>query len=270
MRRMTQTAPATTPTLSVDDLEPLRHALISHAAQAYPEEACGVIVRGSGTRDRYEPVRNEFTGTSQAGDRFRISAEDWARAEDSGEIIAIVHSHPDACANPTMADRVMCERTGVPWVIVGYPSEAVTVTAPAGFQAPLIGREFHHGVLDCYTLIRDYYSGELGIELPDFEREDAWWEHADHGDLYRAGYAEAGFVLVNDMPRQHDVLLMQVAARCDNHAAVFLGDGTVLHHLYGRLSGREVWGGYWERHTTAVLRHTSLLDARAVDVELDA
>lgn len=256
------------PTLTDGQLAQVRADLVEHAAKTHPAECCGLIIQaahywGADFSVLYIPTRNEFAGTPGERGRFRIHPEDWAAAEDLGQVLAVVHSHPDACANPSMADLVMCERTGLTWVIVGYPSEAVTVTHPSGFVAPLIGRQFHHGVLDCYTLIRDYYAQTLHIELPDFERADAWWEGENHADLYRDGYAEAGFVMVNEAPRQHDVLLMQVGARCDNHAAVFAGDGTILHHLYGRLSGRDVWGGYWDRHTTAVLRHRSLLDVGA-------
>ena len=267
---MPSTTSTPQPTLTDGQLAQVRADLIEHAAKAHPAECCGLIVRvpqcwGAEFTVAYIEARNEFSGTPGERDRFRIHHEDWAAAEDLGQVLAVVHSHPDACANPSMADRVMCERTGLTWVIVGYPSQAVTVTHPTGFEAPLIGRQFHHGILDCYTLIRDYYARTLSIELPDFEREDGWWEETGdgHRNLYRDGYEKAGFILVNDMPREHDVLLMQVAARCDNHAAVFLGDGTILHHLYGRLSGREVYGGTWERHTTAVLRHKSLLDVAA-------
>ncbi len=263
------------PTLTDGQLAQVRADLIEHAAKTYPAECCGLIVRvpqcwASEFTVAYIEARNEFSGTPGERDRFRIHHEDWAAAEDLGQVLAVVHSHPDACANPSMADLVMCERSGLTWVIVGYPSQAVTVTHPTGFEAPLIGRQFHHGVLDCYTLIRDYYARELSTELPDFERADGWWEGDGHQNLYRDGYEKAGFTQVNDLPRAHDVLLMQVAARCENHAAVYLGDGTILHHLYGRLSGREVYGGTWERHTTAVLRHKSLLGYSGSESVLEA
>ena len=50
---------------------------------------------------------------------------------------------------------------------------------------------FFHRVLDCYTLVRDYYHRERGIELLDFEREDDWWHKGQ--DLYMQGFERAGF-----------------------------------------------------------------------------
>ena len=248
----------------------VRDAIAAHAAQVFPHECCGLVVwdegtsRAGGPGTWYLPCANMAAG--QERDRFVLDPAAWAEVEDAGmQVMAVVHSHPNACAHPSMADRVMCERTGLPWLIMGWPSGVMTRTDPAGWRAPLVGREFHHGVLDCYSLVRDYYAWELGIELPDFERRDGWWETpgAPGANLYRDHFAEAGFVQVQGRPQAHDGLLMRVAARVDNHAAVFVGDGTIVHHLYGRLSCRDVWGDGWERHTTAVLRHRRLIEGSA-------
>ena len=204
----------------------------------------------------YFPCRNL---AAVAGEQFVIDPLDWAMAEDLGEILAVCHSHPNASANPSMADRVMCEKSGLPWFVIGWPSGVIKRLDPEGWSAPLVGREFHHGVLDCYTLIQDYFRVTLGITLPDFEREDGWWEQGK--TLYRDGFGVAGFVEVNDTPREHDVLLMQVHSDVENHGAVVLGNGQILHHLHGRLSCRDIYGGYWRRHTRAVLRHRSLVEA---------
>lgn len=239
------------------DSTAVREAIARHAAQEFPRECCGLVVklRGSGVME-YQRCDNLCAAT-QGQDSFVLSPEDWASAEDDGEIAAVVHSHPNASAHASMADRVGCEKSSLPWLIIGWPSGVMTRIDPVGWKAPLIGREFHHGVLDCYTLVRDYYAQTLGLQLPDFVREDGWWNTG--GNLYRDNFAKAGFTVVQGSPRQHDALLMRVAARVDNHAAVFV-DGCILHHLYGRLSGRDVWGDVWQRHTTAVLRHSSLID----------
>ncbi|WP_405051537.1 NlpC/P60 family protein [Silvimonas sp.] len=69
-------------------------------------------------------------------------------------------------------------------------------------------------------------------------------------------FAEAGFVRVNDDLQPGDVILMQVRSPHDaNHSAVYLGDGFMLHHLYGRLSSRDVFGGYWRECARGYVRY---------------
>ena len=54
-----------------------------------------------------------------------------------------------------------------------------------------------------------------------------------------------------------DGILMQLESPVPNHAAIYLGDGIVLHHVQGRLSSRDVYGGYYQKVTAKVLRHES-------------
>lgn len=239
----------------------LRAEMLDHAAAEEPRECCGLLVAMFEAQGlRYIPCKN----VAPVGpDRFRVDPMDYALAEEQGEVVAVVHSHPNASANPSMADRVGCERSQLPWLVVGWPSGVIKQLEPEGWQAPYVGREFCHGVLDCYTLIQDWYWRELHIELPDFEREDTWWEGDQ--DLYMDNFAAAGFVKVAGLPQRHDVALMQVLSNKANHGAVFVGGGNILHHLHGRLSCYDVYGGYWERHTMALLRHHSLIEGAVAE-----
>ena len=262
---MTTTAPACdAPLLTLADFADVLPALAAHAQEQQPRECCGMVVRPQGNLGPfYYAARNI---SPEGTDRFVIDPADWARAEDLGEIIAIAHSHPNADANPSEADRVMCEQTGLPWLIMGWPSQVATLTLPCGYEAPLIGRSFHHGILDCYTLIQDYYARELGIALPHFERPDDWWTDAPDRpalDLYVSQFEQAGFVRVDGPPQPHDGLLMQVRSDRLNHAAVHLGDGAILHHLHSRASCKDVYGGYWARHTGMIVRHKDVIARRA-------
>jgi cell wall-associated NlpC family hydrolase len=152
---------------------------------------------------------------------------------------------------------VACEATALPWFIVSFPAVKWIELQPQGYVAPLVGREWAHGVLDCYSLIRDWYDQERGIDLPDFTRFDEWWMRG--GNLYLDNFETAGFSAVSsDDMDVGDVLLMQVASPVPNHAAIYLGDGLILHHLQGRLSSRDVYGGYWQKITTHTLRHQLL------------
>src|SRR5690606_26844065 len=143
---------------------------------------------------------------------------------------------------------------------------------PSGYVAPLVGRSFHHGQLDCYTLIRDFYSRELNIEIPDFERPDNWWDVPEHGELYLDNFEKAGFVRIDGQPRYGDVILMQYRSDRTNHGGVYLGDAVLtsqpdlhpvpnalLHHAMPRLSERVVYAGYWSDVTRMIVRHKDLL-----------
>lgn len=95
----------------------LQRAIAAHAAREHPRECCGLIVRGARQR-RYVACRNAAGSPSE---HFVIDHQDWCAAEDQGEVLAIVHSHPDVPATPSMADRVSCELHGLPWVILSWP-----------------------------------------------------------------------------------------------------------------------------------------------------
>lgn len=233
-----------------------RSAAVEHGKKEYPRESCGLLIIEAGAQV-YVPCRNLAQGT----DQFVLSPDDYAAAEERGEIVAVVHSHPDAPAEPSQADRVACEASGLPWHIVSLPSGNWTETKPDGYVAPLVGRTWSHGVLDCYAIVRDWYKQERGIDLLDFERHDDWWAHG--GDLYAENFAKAGFREISLAEIGiGDVILMKLKSPVTNHSAVYLGDGLILHHLHGRLSSRDLYSGLWQKITTHVLRHEKNCSAR--------
>ncbi|WP_186060991.1 C40 family peptidase [Burkholderia gladioli] len=238
-------------------------AIADHALAEYPRECCGLIVLHDGL-ERYVPCRNL---SAKPDDHFLMSPDDYAAAEDMGPIVTVVHSHPGAPARPSMADKVMAEKSGVEkWVIVSVGVqddgrigvEDWCEFGPSGYVAPLLNREWAHGSLDCYSIVRDWYRLERGIEIPDFERQDLWWDDG-RSNLYMDHFAEAGFFDVGQAAELQagDVLLMQIRSKNDvpNHAGVYIGDGLMLHHMHGRLSGRVVWGGMWAHALRTVLRY---------------
>ena len=254
----------------------IKEAIHAHAKSAYPNECCGLIID-----EDYYPCDNVAVNPTE---HFEIDPKDFARAESMGQIQAIVHSHPDGNAELSEIDRVQMGVHGVPWVICGFGYHAggeqyckIKCHKTEAYQAPLLGRNYIHGVQDCYSLVRDYYSRELDIELPDFERADAWWEHENHEPLYEQNFEKAGFVAVDKSVgnlQKHDVILCRVGRTHHvNHALIWLGDdgalksettpdcvgnALILHHPYGRQSVREIYGKGWADRTVLVVRHQSL------------
>ena len=231
-----------------------------HAIECYPNESCGLIVSTS-DGERYIPCPNSH---DKPNEHFRLSGEAFAEAEELGDIFAVVHSHPNASGNPSDADRVQCELSELPWHILsigmvdGQPEfGAQGYCEPCGYEAPLEGRQFAHGILDCFTLFKDFLWREYNIRVSNYDREDDWWNNGD--DLYSMDRLNAeGFFQISGEPKRGDIILMNVRSKVANHAAVYLGDGTILHHLHGRLSRKEAYGGYWAERTMHIVRHKDM------------
>lgn len=246
-------------------LKETKEAIINHAAASYPRESCGFIVNRE-----YIECRNIADSDSE----FKIDPHDLVRAEKSGKIEAIVHSHPNGSTKPSTFDLLQMNNSNVPWVICAYPEIDIKVHKNTNYKAPLINREYIHGVLDCYSIVRDYYSRELGIELDNFERSDLWWESANNASLYADNFKSQGFVEVDDLQR-HDLILCRVQpTEHINHALIYLGDNgsltseqseiaigehLVLHHPYLRRSRREIYGNVWQQRKAVIIRHRSLM-----------
>ena len=239
----------------------IKAAIIKHASEQHPLESCGVIIG-----KEYVPCTNIAKHDAQ----FEICPRDLVKASTKGEILAYVHSHPDGTTQMSIPDKVEMTHHKLPWVITdGFDVELHPYSE---FKAPLLGRPYYHGLLDCYTLVKDYYQRELDITLNDYKRDDVWWEDAKSKPLYLDNFKTEGFVEV-DTIQKHDLILCRLGrTEHVNHALVFIGDGTlksertddvigdslVLHHPYNRDSLREIYGESWQRRAAIIIRHKSM------------
>jgi proteasome lid subunit RPN8/RPN11 len=230
----------------------LMEKIQAHAAEESPKECCGLVAVVKGRR-KYFPCKNLAVTPEE---HFALDPLDYAAVEDQGEIVAVVHSHPVTNHAPSQADRVACEQSGLPWHIINPNTGNWGYCEPEGFELPYVGREFAHGTVDCYSLCRDWYKREWDLELKNYPRRDQWWENGQN--LYLDNFEKEGFhrIPVSELQRG-DALLMQLSSPVPNHAAIYIGDQQVLHHVQGRLSSRDVYGGYYAKNTACALRHES-------------
>ena len=233
------------------NLEALKPEMLEHARKETPAEACGLIAVVKG-RQRYYPCKNLASDFNH----FILDPQDYARVEAMGEIVGVFHSHPKTAADPSQADMVSCETTKLYWIICNPDLETWVQLQPTGYQAPLVGREYSYGVLDCVQLCRDWYKSEYRIVFPYVSppKNSQDW----HKDPFLCLYlAKWGFNEVDKKSIQYgDVLLMCLGqSQKPNHMAVYIGENQILHHLSGRLSSRDFYNDYWQRSTHSAMRY---------------
>lgn len=210
-----------------------------HAEKCYPNESCGLVLN-----DIYVECENV---ADEPQSFFKMSWDEIG--EHSKEIDAVVHSHPEGPQYPSASDMRSQLSFGIPFGIIPLFAKEnsedgvfLDVRDPFWFgdgvkKPPLIGRGFRHGVTDCYSIIRDWYSENRGVTLLEFPRDWEWWNHGE--DLYAQFFSKAGFseLMNGETPDVGDVFLAAIATTTLNHAGIYLGNGEGLHHLTSSCSG---------------------------------
>lgn len=232
--------------------------LSKHAVEAYPQESVGVILT-DGTYRR-------LTNTALEPEKFACwNTKEFDPLYLTGQVRALVHSHPDGPNCPSGSDMKSQVHLDVPFVIVS--TNGVDCLPPLAWGStlqppPLHDRPFMHGVTDCYALIKDYYLLERGIELPEFPRDWDWW--LNDFNLYDDGFQRAGFVEIDTQDvRDGDVVLFKIRSEVTNHGAIIVDNcGRILHHA----ASRNPWEptrrskydtlGRWKPFATRWLRYT--------------
>jgi cell wall-associated NlpC family hydrolase len=123
----------------------------------------------------------------------------------------------------------------------------------------LCGKQYIAGDQDCYSVVRDYYSGAFGITLPNYARPLAF----DRGGINLIGMlkADPDYLIVPAARlelRKGDVLTFMVASDFENHFGVYLGNNMFIHHLYNKNSEESNLDNRWYTRLVSVLRHVDV------------
>jgi proteasome lid subunit RPN8/RPN11 len=97
-------------------------AMVAEAAQAAPEEACGLLLGESGVVVEAKPSTNVALDPTK---RFEIDPQaliDANRSERGGghELLGYFHSHPSGPPEPSATDREQASGDGKVWAIVAH------------------------------------------------------------------------------------------------------------------------------------------------------
>ena len=227
---------------------------IKHAEECMPKESCGLlaIIKGGKT---YWPCKN----IAESGfEYFVIDPDDWAECEDTGEIIGVVHSHPKDPAIPSDNDKASCEHLDLPWYIYSPLTKDWVSFEPSGWKPPsLLGRTFVFGLYDCWSLITDWYKKNKNVNIPYTQRPKTLKQFMKN-PLFEETLPSLGFKEINkDNIEKGDVLLMKSSRNVLGHAALYIGDQTILHHAIGKLSCREQFDLHFQNATKKVYRYAN-------------
>jgi proteasome lid subunit RPN8/RPN11 len=221
-----------------------------HALAAWPLESCGYFdVHGN-----YVPCRNV---ASDPANNFMIDP----RSYDPRHVLVICHSHTSLDTDhPSAADMRSEIATGVPHALICTDGTRLSTPLFFGDKLPrpaLLRRQYIHGVQDCYSVCRDFYSMVCGLKIPEYPRDIESWK--DGEDLYTAHLASAGFVEIPmEEVKPGDGLLFAFQSKVLNHAAVILPGDQILHHLQGKLSRRGSLSEYLP-HAKCGVRNSSVI-----------
>lgn len=234
-------------------------AIQEHAIRDFPNESCGFVVNGE-----YYPVKNVADNPKL---NFKIDGRTQLAMRKKGTIQAIIHSHPYDLNTrykwpqewPSGTDiKNRTNDYSIAWGILATEGEGCSelVWMDDNDRPPLEGRDWKHGITDCYSLIRDYYIKEHNIFLNDYARDMDWWEGT--GDLYIDNFEKEGFFEVKPTEMKiGDLALMRCGSRQINHAGVVVGPDSLLHHRYHKLSGVDGLNK-WNRSIAKFIRHKDL------------
>lgn len=229
----------------------LKVEMAAYAHEKAPEEACGIIAAG-----RFYPCKNVHPRPLES---FAIEARDYAALEDLG-IEAIFHSHLGFENYFSKHDIKSCKASGLPWVMYCTGANSWHEMDPTG-NAPYLERPWIYGIYDCYGLARDYFKREFSIELDDYERGEEFEWKSPEWRMFEKNFKGQGFREIGDEPlKQGDILLMQLQSDFPNHVGIIHSPSQNIfyQHLLDRLSEANIYGGYWQKVTTKILRHREL------------
>jgi|TARA_R100001460_G_scaffold36832_4_gene70706 proteasome lid subunit RPN8/RPN11 len=221
-----------------------------HAKDCLPQESCGLLAIVKG-KETYFPCKNLANNLCSY---FIIDPDDWAYAEDSGELIAIIHSHPTGPIFPSETDKNACEYLGLKWYIYSPKINDWHSFEPSGYKpSSIIGKTWIWGAADCWTIVVDYFK-EKGLKVGDMIRPKNPVEMLTNGKFEKE-IPLCNFKEVNDDIKEDDLLLMSMAKNTGCHVGIYLGEQMVLHHQVGRLSSRDLLDSQMQKSIYKRYRH---------------
>lgn len=236
----------------------LKEKIKEEAKKAFPKECCGFIYLDK-TSYKFDvfPCKNV---AEQKNNNFTISPNDYLRCSYLGQIIACYHSHSNDNTEFSEIDKDNSNKYEMHYILYNVKQDIFNFYTPNSEKNPYIGRPFILGVSDCFTLVQDYAKKERNINL-QFPRNVLYPKDLKEiGALYEENFIANGFIkLTKDVELKKDDGLMMIfpaiSEKYPTHAAVYIGNGMILHQPFNSFSCVNIYDNFYKKHTSYVLRY---------------
>ena len=133
-----------------------------------------------------------------------------------------------------------------PTYYVEWPSGKTALFLPDSWEnsAPLEGRPYCPSKFNCYTLAQDYYKITYGITLPEMNEDLDSLKNDWHPTFFNENKELSSNWEMTISPEKGDAVFFAIGHiafenKKPNHCGIYLGDGKLLHHHFGRISNIE-------------------------------
>ena len=109
---------------------------LHHAKTLLPDESCGLVIDVDGKQEYY-PCKNIAIEGAKS---FTIDPEDYAKAEETGTVLHICHSHPNGDLTASEEDIKNCDFLGLSWFIFN-PLDDECIELKPKVHKPMLTRD---------------------------------------------------------------------------------------------------------------------------------
>lgn len=206
----------------------------------FPEESCGLII------DNTKTFRCNNSHEGNKKEHFKIDNREYLAASKTGKITGIYHSHTSFKKEFSILDKTISEEFKLKLVLYHCPDDSFLYYEPNGFNNPYVGKKFKWGKSDCFSLIKNYYRGELGIDLDEEVKDrdkDFFRNNLDIFNKYK--YVDIakrnGLTVYGNKEKllKNDIILFRNKTSGTFHFAIYIDDNSILHlpdHGVSRIS----------------------------------
>lgn len=219
----------------------------SHASETM-DEVCGLIIVKDG---EYIPYRCKNV-SSNPKEHFIVDPFDYLSITQKGEIVAVYHSHSqDNFFSIFDIDQV--KFNNLIYILYYIPKKTFNIIDPQNSYCKYLGRKFSIGFLDCFTLVKDFYSNEFQIQLNDYSRDKNWY--TKNPKLIEDNFSKEGFVEVKDLKFGDIILFSPSVSSAAKHLGIYIGSNLFLHQSDKDDSNISLYTSIYKHTTKYILRH---------------